>query len=95
MATTHLVNGHDVIVPQLLARDTFVLELEAAAKQPRASSNPLIVDRAETVRAFESAPSPEPAAQDPTLVERSAELRLRATHDLSDSSTQPNVRSIT
>ena len=33
MVTTHLVNGHDVIVPQLLARDTFVLELEAAAKR--------------------------------------------------------------
>ncbi len=56
MVTTHLVNGHDVIVPQLLARDTFVLELEAAAKQTAARfiEIALIVDRAETVRRSES-----------------------------------------
>lgn len=76
MATTHLVNGHDVIVPQLLARDTFVLELEAAAKQTAARfiEIALIVDRAETVRAFES---------------RSASPRASSTGTRNDSSSAP------
>ena len=55
MAATHLAHGLDVIVPQLLARDTFVLELEAVAEQTAARfvEIALIVDRAEAVRAFE------------------------------------------
>ncbi len=56
MATTHLGHGHDVIVPQLLVRDTFILELEAVADQTRSRfiEIALIVDRDDAIRAFES-----------------------------------------
>jgi predicted kinase len=56
MAATHLQNGHDVIVPQLLARDTFVLELEAVAEQTRARfvEVALLADRDDMIRAFEA-----------------------------------------
>lgn len=102
MATTHLVNGHDVIVPQLLARDTFVLELEAAAKQTAARfiEIALIVDRAETVRAFESrsaSPESQQHRDAQRLVERSGGTDgLRATHDLLMEflDTRPNVRRV-
>jgi predicted kinase len=56
MATTHLAGGPDVIVPQLLARDSFVLELEAVAEQTRARflEIGLILDRDDSIQAFES-----------------------------------------
>ena len=56
MATTHLQNGYDVIVPQLLARDTFVLELETVARQThsRFVEVALLAGRDDTIRAFEA-----------------------------------------
>jgi predicted kinase len=54
MATTHLGDGHDVIVPQFLAREDFILELEAAARRIDAQfiEVALIMNRDETLRAF-------------------------------------------
>lgn len=54
MCTAHLTAGHDVVVPQLVARDTFVLELEAVAAQvgARFVEVALMVDREEMLRAF-------------------------------------------
>jgi predicted kinase len=56
MAATHLQDGYDVIVPQLLARDTFVLELEAVAGQAQARfvEVALVARRDDTIRAFEA-----------------------------------------
>lgn len=56
MAATHLDAGHDVVVPQLLVRDTFVLELEAVARQTHAQfvEIALLATRDDTIRAFES-----------------------------------------
>ncbi len=56
MAATHLQDGYDVIVPQLLARDTFVLELEAVAGQTGARfvEVALLAGRDDTIRAFEA-----------------------------------------
>jgi predicted kinase len=56
MATTHLADGHDVIVPQFLAREQFIVELDAAARAigARFIEIALIVGRAETLRAFTS-----------------------------------------
>ena len=60
MAATHLHDGYDVIVSQLLARDTFVLELEleleAVAEQTQARfvEVALLAGREETIRAFET-----------------------------------------
>jgi predicted kinase len=56
MVTTHLQDGYDVIVPQLVARDPFVLELEAVAGQARARfvEVALVAGREDTNRAFET-----------------------------------------
>lgn len=56
MATTHLADGHDVIVPQFLAREQFIVELEATARATSARfiEIALIVSRAEILRAFTS-----------------------------------------
>jgi predicted kinase len=56
MATTHLADGHDVIVPQFLAREQFIVDLDAAARSTGARfiEIALIVGRAETLRAFAS-----------------------------------------
>jgi predicted kinase len=55
MATTHLQAGHDVVVPQFLARDTFIVELEAVARQTNARfvEIALVAGREETIRAFD------------------------------------------
>jgi predicted kinase len=102
MVTTHLAHGHDVIVPQLLARDTFVLELEAVAKQAAARfiEIALIVDRFETVRAFESrsaSPESQQHRDAQQLIEQSGGTDgLRAIHDLLVEflDTRPNVRRV-
>jgi len=54
MASTHLAAGCDVVVPQLLVRDTFIRELEAVADAAGAPfvEIALIVSRAETFRGF-------------------------------------------
>ena len=56
MASSHLADGHDVIVPQFLAREQFIIELDAAARaaDARFIEIALIVSRAETLRAFAS-----------------------------------------
>lgn len=56
MATTHLAEGHDVIVPQLLMRETFALELEVAAgrSDARFVEIALMAGRPDTIDAFES-----------------------------------------
>jgi predicted kinase len=54
MATTHLTDGHDVVVPQFLAREQFIVELEAVARTSSARfiEIALIMSRSETLRAF-------------------------------------------
>jgi hypothetical protein len=54
MASTHLTEGYDVIVPQFLARQSFITELEALARAVRARfvEIALIASREETLRAF-------------------------------------------
>lgn len=56
MASTHLADGHDVVVPQLLARDTFIRELEAVAESAGARfvEVALVVERDDMVAAFEA-----------------------------------------
>ena len=56
MASTHLAGGYDVIVPQFLARESFITELEAVARAVRARfvEVALIVGREETLEAFAS-----------------------------------------
>ncbi len=56
MAATHLGDGHDVVVPQFLARDTFITELEAVARQSGARfiEVALVTTPEDTVRAFEA-----------------------------------------
>ena len=76
MARTHLTNGHDVIVPQFLARATFALELEAAAHDTGARfvEIALIVSREDTLQAFatrSAAPENQQHRDAQQLVERS------------------------
>jgi predicted kinase len=54
MASTHLTEGYDVIVPQFLARQSFITELETLARAVRAPfvEIALITSREETLRAF-------------------------------------------
>ncbi|MEQ1702833.1 MAG: AAA family ATPase [Ilumatobacteraceae bacterium] len=56
MASTHLADGHDVVVPQLLARDTFLRELEEVAESAGARfiEIALVVEREAMVAAFEA-----------------------------------------
>lgn len=64
MTAAHLAGGHDVVVPQFLARVDFILELEAVARAAGAQfvETALIVSRADTLRAF-VARSAEPETQ--------------------------------
>lgn len=102
MATTHLAGGQDVIVPQLLVRDRFILELQAAAEQTGATfvEIALIVDRDHMIRAFE-ARSSNPANQRHVdahqLVEQSGGTEsLIATYDALTQflDTRPNARRV-
>ncbi len=54
MCTAHLTAGHDVVVPQLVARETFVLQLAAVAAQvgARFVEVALMIDSEEMLRAF-------------------------------------------
>ncbi len=56
MIRTHLSAGHDVVVPQFLARVDFIHELErvAAASSTRFIEVALVIDRAEALEAFET-----------------------------------------
>ena len=56
MAATHLAGGHDVVVPQFLARDEFILDLAGTAERAGATfvEIALVVSRAEALEAFAS-----------------------------------------
>lgn len=76
MARTHLEAGHDVIVPQFLAKPDFIDQLEALAKSVAATfvEVALILDRSTAVAAFteRSEAATEQAHRDAAaLVERS------------------------
>lgn len=87
LATTHLTHGHDVIIAQLLANETFILELEAVAKATNASfiEIALIVRREDTATAFASrsaSPQNQQHQDAAALVEQSGGTHgLAATHD--------------
>ena len=53
-ARTHLIAGHDVVVPQLLARPGFAERLEALARETGASFHEIVLlpGREETLRRF-------------------------------------------
>jgi predicted kinase len=63
MATSHLADGHDVIVPQFLAEERFIADLDATASAARARfvEIALIVGRA---RPYEHSP---PEAKRPRI----------------------------
>jgi hypothetical protein len=102
MATTHLTDGHDVIVPQFLAREQFIVELDAAARATGARfiEIALIVDRAETLRAFTSrnaAPENQEHRDARELMERSGGIdALGEMHDTFTKmlETRPNARRV-
>jgi predicted kinase len=56
MATTHLAQGYDVVVPQLVFRDAFLLDLEALATSVHARFVEVVltIDAQEMLRAFSS-----------------------------------------
>ena len=78
MIRTHLSAGHDVVVPQFLARVDFIVELERIAAECSADfvEIALVIGRAEALAAFETrrgapaAPTHRDAAQ---LIDRSDE----------------------
>jgi predicted kinase len=102
MATTHLAHGHDVIVPQLLVQDTFIVQLDAVAEQTGARfvEIALLANRADTVRAFE-ARSASPENQQHQDAQRLV-ARSGGTQELSEIherlmeflDTRPNVRRV-
>ena len=102
MAATHLQDGHDVIVPQLLARDTFVLELEAVAEQSHARfiEVALLAGRDDTMQAFESrsaSPENQQHRDAQQLAEQSGGLEgLGEMHDrlMDFLDTRPNVHRV-
>ena len=86
-AAAHLTHGHDVVVPQMIARDPFVLQLEVVARESGARfvEIALMSDLADTVSAFTArSTSPETQAHRDAaeLVQREGgEPALRASHD--------------
>ena len=102
MATTHLQDGYDVIVPQLLARDTFVLELETVAEQTQARfvEVALLTGRDDTIRAFETrsaSPENQQHRDAQQLVEKSSgDAGLGEMYDrlIDFLDTRPNVRRV-
>ena len=77
MISTHLAEGHDVVVPQLLMRHDFIRELEAAAVAADATFIELAldIDRAEAVSAFDmrsDAPTQSTHQDAAELVQRSS-----------------------
>ncbi len=102
MATQHLGDGHDVVVPQFLARDTFIGELDVVARQSGARfvEVALVTTRDDTIQAFQmrsAAPENQQHRDALHLVERSgpgdglAEMHDRLM-DFLDS--RPNVRRV-
>jgi predicted kinase len=75
MARTHLEAGHDVIVPQLLARRPFVAELEATAEAVDATFYEIaLLDPREVVLArLEQRSEPAGAFSSRTLMEKQVE----------------------
>jgi predicted kinase len=75
MARTHLEAGHDVIVPQLLARRPFVAELEATAEAVDATFYEIaLLDPREVVLArLEQRSEPAGAFSSRTLMEKQGE----------------------
>jgi predicted kinase len=75
MARTHLEAGHDVIVPQLLARRPFVAELEATAETVDATFYEIaLLDPREVVLArLEQRSEPAGAFSSRTLMEKQGE----------------------
>lgn len=102
MATTHLADGHDVIVPQFLSQEQFIVELDHAARATGARfiEIALIVGRAETLHAFTSrsaAPENDEHRNARVLMERSGGIEaLGEMHDTFTKllETRPNARRI-
>ena len=102
MASTHLADGHDVIVPQFFAREQFIVELDATARATSARfiEIALIVSRADTLRAFSSrsaAPENQQHRDARALLERSGGLdALGEMHDTFTKllETRPNAHRI-
>jgi len=87
MAATHLAEGLDVVVPQFLAREEFIVELADTAQRVGATffEFALIVTRAETLDAFagrSASPDNKQQRDAQALVERSGGLAaLGEMHD--------------
>jgi predicted kinase len=102
MATTHLADGHDVIVPQFLAQERFIADLDATARaaDTRFIEIALIVGRAETLRTFTArseAPENQQHRNARELMERSGGIdALGEMHDNFTKllETRPNIHRI-
>ena len=102
MATTHLADGHDVIVPQFLSQEQFIVELDHAARATGARfiEIALVVGRAETLQAFTSrsaAPENDEHRNARELMERSGGIEaLGEMHDTFTKllESRPNARRI-
>ncbi|MBI4935654.1 MAG: AAA family ATPase [Actinobacteria bacterium] len=103
MAGTHLAAGHDVVVPQFIARDTFIIELETVARDAGARfvEIALLASRDDTLRWFSersAAPENQQHRDALQLVERSGGSdALGESHDRFGEflDTRPNARRIT
>lgn len=103
MAATHLAAGHDVVVPQFIAREPFALELEAVAADAGARfvEIALLVSRDDMLQAFatrSTAPENQQHRDARQLVEHSGGLdALGESHDrfVRFLETRPNARRIT
>jgi hypothetical protein len=103
MASTHLAAGHDVVVPQFIARETFVIELETVARNvgARFVEIALLASRDDTLRAFSersAAPENQQHRDAQQLVERSSgDDALGESYDrfVRFLETRPNARRIT
>jgi predicted kinase len=103
MASTHLAAGHDVVVPQFIARETFVVELETIAQDvdARFVEIALLAGRDDTLQAFSersAAPENQQHRDAQQLVERSGGSdALRESHDwfVQFLQTRPNALRIT
>jgi predicted kinase len=103
MASTHLAAGHDVVVPQFIAHETFVIELETVAQEAGARfvEIALLASRDDTLRAFSersAAPENQQHRDARQLVERSGgEDALGESYDrfVRFLETRPNARQVT
>jgi predicted kinase len=103
MASTHLAAGHDVVVPQFIAQETFVVELESIAQDAgvRFVEIALLANRDDTLRWFSersAAPENQQHRDALQLVEHSGgEDALGESYDrfVRFLDTRPNARRIT